>query len=75
VSPVLGHISPEQQLIEGEQMRLPCIVIVGTPKPVLVWTKNGLPVQAGDGSIEVRGQEGAVTNCGLISRLRAMASD
>ena len=45
VSPVLGHVPPEEQLIEGDDLRLSCIVVLGTPKPTIQWYKDGVPVQ------------------------------
>ncbi|CAJ0933626.1 unnamed protein product, partial [Mesorhabditis belari] len=44
VAPVLGHVPPEEQLIEGHDLRLSCVVVLGTPRPILQWYKNGLPV-------------------------------
>ncbi|RCN28810.1 immunoglobulin I-set domain protein, partial [Ancylostoma caninum] len=45
VSPVLGHVPPEEQLIEGEDLRLSCVVVLGTPKPDIKWFKDGVPVE------------------------------
>lgn len=45
ISPVLGHVPPEEQLIEGEDLRLSCIVVLGTPKPTIQWFKDGEPLQ------------------------------
>lgn len=50
---MLGHAPPEEQIIEGESLRLSCIVVLGTPKPILQWYKDAVPVQASD-SIMVR---------------------
>ncbi|CAG9531886.1 unnamed protein product [Cercopithifilaria johnstoni] len=46
VSPVLGHMSPEEKLIEGGELRLSCIPVLGTPKPTLRWYKDGKPLQS-----------------------------
>ncbi|VDK47180.1 unnamed protein product [Gongylonema pulchrum] len=46
VSPVLGHVSPEEQLIQGEELRLSCVVVLGTPKPTLRWYKDGVPLRS-----------------------------
>uniref|UniRef100_A0A0R3RPN4 Hemicentin-1-like n=1 Tax=Elaeophora elaphi TaxID=1147741 RepID=A0A0R3RPN4_9BILA len=46
VSPVLGHVPPEQKLIEGGELRLSCIPVLGTPKPTLKWYKDGKPLQS-----------------------------
>ncbi|KAH7673187.1 CBR-HIM-4 protein, partial [Aphelenchoides avenae] len=58
VTPVLAHVPPELQLIEGQDLRINCIVLMGTPKPTLQWFKDGLPLQEtpsmtiqGDGSL------------------------
>ncbi|GMT31155.1 hypothetical protein PFISCL1PPCAC_22452 [Pristionchus fissidentatus] len=45
VSPVLGQVPPEEQLIEGEDLRLSCIVVLGTPKPDIQWFKDGKVVE------------------------------
>ncbi|CAI5454959.1 unnamed protein product [Caenorhabditis angaria] len=44
VSPVLGHVPPEEQLIEGQDLHLSCVVVLGTPRPNIVWLKDGKPV-------------------------------
>ncbi|EJD76713.1 CBR-HIM-4 protein [Loa loa] len=46
VSPVLGHVPPEGKLIEGEELRLSCIAVLGTPKPTLKWYKDGKPLRS-----------------------------
>ncbi|KAM3729106.1 Hemicentin-1 [Dirofilaria immitis] len=46
VSPVLGHVPPEEQLIEDGQLRLSCIAVLGTPKPILRWYKDGKLLQS-----------------------------
>ncbi|CAB3399927.1 unnamed protein product [Caenorhabditis bovis] len=45
VSPVLGHVPPEEQLIEGQDLHLSCVVVLGTPRPNIVWLKDGKPVE------------------------------
>ncbi|KAK5971165.1 hypothetical protein GCK32_006713, partial [Trichostrongylus colubriformis] len=45
VSPVLGHIPPEQQLIEGEDLRLSCVVVHGTPRPEIKWFRDGVLIK------------------------------
>lgn len=47
VSPVLGHVPPEEQLIEGQDLTLSCVVVLGTPKPSIVWIKDDKPVEEG----------------------------
>ncbi|VBB32471.1 unnamed protein product, partial [Acanthocheilonema viteae] len=46
VSPVLGHVSPEEKLIEGGELHLSCVPVLGTPKPTLRWYKDGKPLQS-----------------------------
>ncbi|VDM60006.1 unnamed protein product [Angiostrongylus costaricensis] len=46
VSPVLGHVPPEEQLIEGEDLHLSCVVVLGTPKPDIIWFKDGVPLES-----------------------------
>lgn len=46
MSPVLGHTPPEEKLSEGEELRLSCIAVLGTPKPTLKWYKDGKPIQS-----------------------------
>uniref|UniRef100_A0A1I8F0W4 Ig-like domain-containing protein n=2 Tax=Wuchereria bancrofti TaxID=6293 RepID=A0A1I8F0W4_WUCBA len=46
VSPVLGHVPPEEKLLENEELRLSCIAVLGTPKPILRWYKDGKPIQS-----------------------------
>lgn len=45
VSPVLGYASPELKLMDGGEIRLSCIAVLGTPKPTLKWYKDGVPLQ------------------------------
>ncbi|VDO41186.1 unnamed protein product [Haemonchus placei] len=47
VSPVLGHVPPEEQLIEGGNLRLSCIVVGGIPKPEIKWFREGTPIEPG----------------------------
>ncbi len=46
MSPVLGHVSPERQVIEGHSITLSCVVVLGTPKPEIAWFKDGKPLIA-----------------------------
>lgn len=46
VSPILGHVPPEEKLLEGGEVRLSCIPVLGTPKPTLKWYKDGKPLQS-----------------------------
>ncbi|CAJ0582924.1 unnamed protein product, partial [Mesorhabditis spiculigera] len=41
VAPVLGHVPPEEQIVEGHDFRLSCIIVLGTPRPDIQWFKNG----------------------------------
>ncbi|KJH48754.1 immunoglobulin I-set domain protein [Dictyocaulus viviparus] len=72
VSPVLGHVSPEEQLIEGENLHLSCVVVLGTPKPDIKWFKDGefLQIEDGGSSLLLRNgnpkDEGKYT-CAAIS--------
>ncbi|EGT58022.1 hypothetical protein CAEBREN_29713 [Caenorhabditis brenneri] len=54
VSPVLGHVPPEEQLIEGEDLTLSCVVVLGTPKPAIYWMKDGKNVTEGP-TIKIEG--------------------
>ncbi|NP_001360633.1 Ig-like domain-containing protein [Caenorhabditis elegans] len=54
VSPVLGHVPPEEQLIEGQDLTLSCVVVLGTPKPSIVWIKDDKPVEEGP-TIKIEG--------------------
>ncbi|KAK6018221.1 immunoglobulin I-set domain protein, partial [Ostertagia ostertagi] len=45
VSPVLGHVPPEEQLIEGEDLRLSCVIVLGTPRPQIKWFRDGAPIK------------------------------
>ncbi|TKR80926.1 hypothetical protein L596_014897 [Steinernema carpocapsae] len=44
VSPVLSHVSPEAQMIQGQDLRLSCHILIGTPKPKIQWYHNGKPL-------------------------------
>lgn len=57
VSPVLGHVSPEEQVVEGQSLRLSCVVVLGTPKPTLMWLKDNRPVANGH-NVQVTGTRG-----------------
>lgn len=54
VSPVLGHVPPEEQILEGRSLRLSCVVVLGTPKPSLKWLKNNRPLDRVGNNIIVR---------------------
>ncbi|WKY14387.1 hypothetical protein Q1695_000159 [Nippostrongylus brasiliensis] len=45
VSPVLGHVPPEELLTEGEDLRLSCVVVLGTPRPEIQWLRDGVPIK------------------------------
>ncbi|KAH7706510.1 CBR-HIM-4 protein [Aphelenchoides avenae] len=45
VTPVLAHAPAKLQMIEGQDLRINCIVLKGTPKPTLKWSKGGLPLR------------------------------
>ncbi|PAV72711.1 hypothetical protein WR25_18698 isoform C [Diploscapter pachys] len=51
VAPVLGHVPPEEQLIEGKDLRLSCIVVLGTPTPQIQWYKDGKQIVTGESVI------------------------
>uniref|UniRef100_A0A1I7TZZ9 Hemicentin-1 n=1 Tax=Caenorhabditis tropicalis TaxID=1561998 RepID=A0A1I7TZZ9_9PELO len=54
VSPVLGHVPPEEQLIEGQDLTLSCVVVLGTPRPTIKWLKDGKEVEEGP-TIKIEG--------------------
>ncbi|VDM47645.1 unnamed protein product [Toxocara canis] len=64
ISPVLGHVPPEEQLVEGKDLRLSCVVVLGTPKPTLKWFKDGLPLQPSDTVIIEGGGSGVLLRRG-----------
>ncbi|VDK66621.1 unnamed protein product [Anisakis simplex] len=64
VSPVLGHVPPEEQLIEGKDLRLSCVVVLGTPKPILKWFKDGVPLESSDTVIIEGGGSGLLLRKG-----------
>ncbi|KAH7700682.1 CBR-HIM-4 protein, partial [Aphelenchoides avenae] len=45
VTPVLAHAPAKLHLIKGQDLRINCIVLKGTPKPTLRWYKDGRPLQ------------------------------
>ncbi|ULT80160.1 hypothetical protein L3Y34_010619 [Caenorhabditis briggsae] len=54
VAPILGHVPPEEQLIEGQDLTLSCVVVLGTPKPTITWMKDNRPVQESE-SVQIIG--------------------
>ncbi|CAD5230519.1 unnamed protein product [Bursaphelenchus okinawaensis] len=62
VSPILAQAPKDAHLIEGQDLRLSCIVLMGTPKPKVRWLKDGRPVEESenelfepDGSLILKG--------------------
>ncbi|KAK0404397.1 hypothetical protein QR680_017438 [Steinernema hermaphroditum] len=63
VSPVLSHVSPEMQMIQGQDLRLSCHILIGTPKPKIEWFRDGrlleessnIIIQGGGASVLLRG--------------------
>jgi hypothetical protein len=52
---VLAYVPPEMNLVEGQDLRLNCIVLMGVPRPTTGWRKDGLPLQPiGNRSIQVQ---------------------
>ncbi|CAD5233395.1 unnamed protein product [Bursaphelenchus xylophilus] len=77
VSPILAQAPKDAHLIEGQDLRLGCIVLMGTPKPQVQWLKDGRPLEESanellepDGSLILKGgtedQQGHYT-CVAIS--------
>ncbi|KAE9555394.1 hypothetical protein FO519_001406 [Halicephalobus sp. NKZ332] len=61
-APVLGTIPPEMQVLEDDDVRIDCIVVMGIPPPERTWYKDGKPLHDsfriffdGDGSLVIRG--------------------
>lgn len=44
VSPVLAPTLTEMDLIEGNDLIISCIVLMGNPKPTTKWYKNGVEI-------------------------------
>lgn len=73
MSPILAPSPTEIDLIEGQNLILNCIVLMGTPKPLTKWYKNGVEISKfsehmevqEDGSLILRG--GSVDQQGLYS--------
>jgi hypothetical protein len=54
VSPVLAQTPVEMDLIEGNDLILSCIILMGNPKPTTKWYKNGVEIdQKMDGHTKV----------------------
>jgi hypothetical protein len=41
VSPVLANVPPRMDLIEGKELQIDCIVLLGNPRPKTNWLKVG----------------------------------
>jgi len=46
VKPMIGQIMASQDVTEGNDATLTCIVILGHPSPKIVWTKMGEQIQS-----------------------------
>ncbi|KAI6240753.1 EGF-like domain-containing protein [Aphelenchoides fujianensis] len=46
--PILAQAPTEANLIEGQDLILNCIVLLGTPKPTIQWLRNGKEVESSD---------------------------
>ncbi|KAI6172894.1 EGF-like domain-containing protein [Aphelenchoides besseyi] len=51
VSPILAQSPTEANLIEGQDLILNCIVLLGTPKPKTQWFKNKQEIQTSEKTI------------------------
>uniref|UniRef100_A0A0K0E047 Hemicentin-1 n=1 Tax=Strongyloides stercoralis TaxID=6248 RepID=A0A0K0E047_STRER len=47
-APVLAQIPPRENLFQGKDVRLQCIVLRGIPRPKLTWLKDGIEVEESD---------------------------
>lgn len=45
MSPVLAASPTDMDLIEGQDLILNCIVLMGTPKPITKWYKDGVEIE------------------------------
>uniref|UniRef100_A0AC35G417 Ig-like domain-containing protein n=1 Tax=Panagrolaimus sp. PS1159 TaxID=55785 RepID=A0AC35G417_9BILA len=43
-APVIGNIPPEMQVLEGDDVRIDCILVLGIPPPERIWYKNNKPI-------------------------------
>ncbi|KAL3078999.1 hypothetical protein niasHS_014781 [Heterodera schachtii] len=48
VRPVLAELPARMELIQGKEMQINCIVLLGTPRPKIRWLKNDRPLIGGD---------------------------
>lgn len=48
VKPVIAYTSPNIETIEGRDVKLTCIVLLGNPTPKITWFKMGEQVKSGD---------------------------
>lgn len=48
VKPVIAYTSPNIETIEGRDVKLTCIVLLGNPTPKITWFKMGEQVKTGD---------------------------
>uniref|UniRef100_A0A0N5BTT3 Hemicentin-1 n=1 Tax=Strongyloides papillosus TaxID=174720 RepID=A0A0N5BTT3_STREA len=50
-APVLAQVPPRENLFQGKDVRLQCIVLRGIPRPKLTWLKDGIEVEESESVI------------------------
>jgi len=48
VKPLIALSTANQDVTEGKDVKLTCLVILGNPTPKIIWTKMGEPVRTSD---------------------------
>uniref|UniRef100_A0A0N4ZRH6 Hemicentin-1 n=1 Tax=Parastrongyloides trichosuri TaxID=131310 RepID=A0A0N4ZRH6_PARTI len=62
-APVLAQIPPRENLFQGKDVKLQCIVLRGIPKPKLTWKKDGFEVEESE-SVIIEGDGSHLTIIG-----------
>ena len=48
MKPVIAYTSPNIETLEGRDVKLTCIVLLGNPMPKIMWLNMGEPVKSND---------------------------